>query len=272
MTALPHIEATCKLCSAAKAKATYKLHQTTLFCCPCCDLHFIDYLDPPASIAPPEKPLSDQARGYIDLRQDESALLHPLRLRLVQQHLSSPRPRLLDIGAGTGQFQRLATAEMHAESYGIEPSSLRRQYALEQFELSLFKELVEDPFWQTSFSAYFDLITLWDVLEHVNNPRQTLSHAVKLLKPGGIIAIDTPNRNVFPYRLSETAYRLSRGRCSLFLDSFYAAVPFGHKQIFTRQQLSTLFTETGLNQVSWRYNYASSARPKKRIIMVGIKT
>ena len=39
--------------------------------------------------------------------------------------------------------------------------------------------------------AHFDVLTLWDVIEHLTSPREALGQAQKLLKPGGLIVIHT---------------------------------------------------------------------------------
>ena len=255
----------CKLCLSEETKATYTLHQTTLFCCRHCDLHFIDYLDTPTET---ENTLSPANRHYMEMRQDEDNLLHSARLQLLDQHTHSTSPRLLDVGAGIAQFQRHAADKKDYQTVGIEPSSVRRQYAQEKFGIRLLKECVEDAFWQTNYQAYFDIITLWDVIEHVNDPLATLKNAAKLMKPGGLLAIDTPNRNVFSYRLSEFVYRLSQGRCTLFLDSFYAAAPFGHKQIFTTTQILDLVARSGFKVTTYQHSYTPSALRKNRIILI----
>jgi len=261
----------CKLCAAPDAKATYNLSGTTVYRCPECDLHFIPYLDPPDDNSGAPKQLNGAGRKYLEMRQNEGRHLPPRRLELLRQHTRLDHIRLLDIGAGIGQFQRLATRSFPLETFGIEPSSLRRQYALEQFGIPLVDKRVEDSWWQNSHLCSFDVITLWDVIEHVNDPVATLKHANKLLKPGGILALDTPDRRVFSYRLSETIYRLSGGRLSLFLDSFYAAIPYGHKQIFTRKQLTDLFEKIGLQIIADKSSYRKTRRQGERIILLGQK-
>ncbi|MFO7577839.1 MAG: class I SAM-dependent methyltransferase [Pelovirga sp.] len=233
----------CKLCGAEDAQPRYRLNSGTVYCCPRCDFHFLDHLDGPTG--EPCTTLSDSGRRYIAARIDDGRQLQQLRLQLVAGQRQLRDTLCLDIGAGLGQFVMLLR-HCGATALGIEPSALRRAYAAEQFGLDLAAELVDDQVWQSRYGAAFDLVTLWDVIEHVDCPRTTLAGAVALLKPGGLLCLDTPDRDARSYRLSQLSYRLSGGTLPLFLPGFYSSLRYGHKQIFTRRQLSGLLEELGL--------------------------
>ncbi|MBW6508587.1 MAG: class I SAM-dependent methyltransferase [Desulfuromonadales bacterium] len=233
----------CKLCGQDGSTPTYRLDKGAIYRCPHCDFHFLNQLD--GSAGEESTNLSSAGRRYIASRIDEGKHLHPLRLQLVEQHCSLAGAMTLDIGAGLGQFI-LLLQQQGASALGIEPSALRRAYARETNDLELSPHLAEDAYWQSSYSRSFDLITLWDVIEHVDDPHSTLAAAVALLKPGGLLCLDTPDREVFSYRLSQVVNRLSSGTLPLFLSQFYSTIRYGHKQIFTHRQITTLLQDCGL--------------------------
>lgn len=237
----------CKLCNKDGSIPTYRLNQGTIYRCPHCDFHFLNHLDGRAGEE--NSSLSEAGRRYIESRIDEGEHLHPLRLQLVQQHCSLGGAITLDIGAGLGRFI-LLLQQQGGTALGIEPSALRRAYAHEAYGLELKSQLTDDDYWQSGYARSFDLITLWDVIEHVDDPRTTLEAATALLKPGGILCLDTPDRDVFSYRLSQTLYRLSGGRLPLLLSHFYSSIRYGHKQIFTRTQITGLLQDCGLTPVA----------------------
>ena len=261
----------CKLCGKMAAEPIYMLTDSTVYCCQNCHFHFLDRLDCNAKNLSNTIQLNKKHRNYIDSRLDENSHLHLKRLTFVQQHLNLSGCKALDIGAGLGQFQCLLDP-LGAEVEGIEPSSIRREYALEKFGLPLHSKLIDDDYWQAGFSHYFDLITLWDVIEHVDFPRETLESAIKLLKPGGMLFLDTPSREVLSYRLSEQFYRFIPGKMSLFLPSFYSTAPYGHKQIFTLQQLTKLFKSFDLEIVFSARSYTKKWFSNNKIILAGRKT
>ncbi len=259
----------CKLCGRDTAAPLCLLLGRQLYRCLSCDFHTLNVLDD-EPLTSETLHLDDRSRHYIESRLGESRHLHPERLKLVSGHLELSGIKALDIGAGLGQFQKLISAA-GGQGMGIEPSSLRRQYAAEKFSVKLIEARAEDDYWQQSFREEFDLITLWDVIEHVNFPRETLEAAVRLLKPGGVLALETPSRDVMAYRLSLQACRLSRGTFGLYLPNFYSAAPYGHKQIFTRQQLVTLLNEAGLEIVALRHFYRKSLFQRDKLIVVAEK-
>ncbi|MBA3531641.1 MAG: class I SAM-dependent methyltransferase [Ardenticatenales bacterium] len=97
--------------------------------------------------------------------------------------------RLLDVGCATGIFLD-GMRRLGWQVVGVEPSSSAARYARERFGLPIFKGRLEE----TSFATgAFDVITLWDVLEHIHDPQQTLDEVARLLKPGGLLVFSVPN-------------------------------------------------------------------------------
>jgi ubiquinone/menaquinone biosynthesis C-methylase UbiE len=101
--------------------------------------------------------------------------------------------RVLDIGCGTGY----GTAELaqHAESAtGIDISIEAIDYARAHYPL-LNTNFLEAP--ATSIplqDASFDLITAFEVIEHLDNWRDLLTEARRLLRPNGTLLVSTPNK------------------------------------------------------------------------------
>ena len=260
----------CKLCGEMTAEPTYELIDSTIYTCRNCDFHFLNRLDSNPETLSNATQLDEKSREYIESRLDGSIQLDSERMELVQRHIDLSSCKTLDIGAGLGQFQLLLHAQ-GAESQGIEPSSIRREYALGKFGVELHSELIDDDYWQAGFVQHFDLITLWDVIEHVDFPRETLESAIKLLKPGGMLFLDTPSREVLSYQLSQQFYRFIPGKMSLFLSSFYSTAPYGHKQIFTPQQLFELLESSDLDIFFSARSYTNKLSSNHKIILAGRK-
>ncbi len=258
----------CKLCHEDDSTPTYQLGKGVIYRCPHCDFHFLNHLD--GTTSKEEASLSADGRRYIKSRITEGEHLHPLRLQLVQQHCSLAGAMSLDIGAGLGQFM-LLLQQQGATALGIEPSALRRAYSHEVYGLELNPQLADDDYWQSSYPETFDLMTLWDVIEHVDDPRSTLTAAATLLKPGGLIYLDTPDRKVFSYRLSQIVNRLSGGTIPLFLSHFYSSLHYGHKQIFTRRQITALLQDCGLVPVPVLLDGPANRAFSRKIVLAAHK-
>ena len=96
--------------------------------------------------------------------------------------------KLLDIGCGVGDF--LHTAEAHGwQCTGVEPSEEAKAIARQRTQAKLLSS--EDQ--EQLPDASFDVITMWHVLEHVDDLRWQVTQLQRLIKPNGRIVIALPN-------------------------------------------------------------------------------
>ncbi len=212
--------------------------------------HFIDYLDPVEQISPEvdASQLTDEVSAYIETQLQANAKKFDNQAGIIKQRLPLPNTRVLDIGCGGGLFLSRLQQE-GAKVVGIELSDSRAQYARSKHNLEIHKHPIEGEFWQKGYTNHFDAVTLWDVIEHVNYPFQTLQSAANVLKKGGMLLIDTPCRDGFYHRFGELTYRLSGGRFPTFLNAMYSSHLFGHKQIFSISEMRQLFESVGLEVI-----------------------
>jgi len=129
--------------------------------------------------------------GYTDYDRDKQAMIPTFEtyLRRIARHAApAPGKRLLDVGAATGFFLDLAR-QAGWETAGIEPAETAAAVARGK-KLDVKTGILEpDVYTESSF----DVITLWDVIEHLPDPVATMRLITALLKPGGVVAINTPD-------------------------------------------------------------------------------
>ncbi|HLO15847.1 MAG TPA: class I SAM-dependent methyltransferase [Anaerolineales bacterium] len=217
--------------------------------------HFTDYLDPMGEISPEidASQLTEKESAYIEMQLQANSQRFDHQVEILKKHLSLDNAKVLDIGCGGGLFLSLLKQEgAHMQAVGIELNDSRAQYAATKHHLEIHKYPIESDFWQKGYENYFDAVTLWDVIEHVNYPSQTLQSAANVLKKGGLLLIDTPCRDSFYHQVGEITYRLSGGRFPTFLNAMYSSHLFGHKQIFSTWEMKELFTSSGLEVVELR--------------------
>jgi SAM-dependent methyltransferase len=105
------------------------------------------------------------------------------------ERLAGTKGRLLDIGTAAGAFVAVAQAEGWAAE-GCEPNRWLAEWGSRHYGIRIRPGSVfEQPYEAESF----DVITLWDVIEHTLNPREVLDHCRALLKPGGILVVNYPD-------------------------------------------------------------------------------
>jgi 2-polyprenyl-3-methyl-5-hydroxy-6-metoxy-1,4-benzoquinol methylase len=96
---------------------------------------------------------------------------------------------LLDIGSGTGYFP----AYMKAKGYkvtGVEVDQDAREFAKKEFGLTVYSP---EDFLENSIEGKFDVISLWHVLEHLDNFDLYIERMLEHLLPGGCLVIALPN-------------------------------------------------------------------------------
>jgi ubiquinone/menaquinone biosynthesis C-methylase UbiE len=112
-------------------------------------------------------------------------------------HRFSKDNKLLDIGAAYGTF--LTLARQHHECYGLDVSQYAAQVAREHFGVDVRQANIEQsiPFPDN----HFDIVVMWDVIEHLVNPVQGLKEVYRVLRPGGYVFISTDDANNWLPRL-----------------------------------------------------------------------
>lgn len=146
---------------------------------------------------------------------------------------------LLDAGCGDGVFLAAARARGW-ETAGVDSS----QTAAELTGRRLGAQIAVAPL--DAFAPpgeRFDAVTLWDVIEHLPDPAAAMRNLVALLKPGGVLAVRTPNERSAFRRLAVLAWRLSLGLCPHFLKYVYY---HPHFVTFTPRGLRRLAERCGL--------------------------
>ncbi len=140
--------------------------------------------------------------------------------------VAAPGMAVLDVGAGRGRFV-LSACRVGFDARGIEPSA-RGFVAAAQLGVEVARAGIEDA---TVAEHSFDAITLWHVLEHLDDPGQALSRIYGWLRPGGGLLVGVPNL--------ASAQALVGGARWFHLD-----VP-RHRVHFTPQGLNTLLRDRG---------------------------
>ncbi len=103
--------------------------------------------------------------------------------------------KLLDFGCGDGAFLELAQ-RCGWDVQGVDPDPAAVFIAREK---GLNVDIFRDEF-LVDQNEIFDAITLSHVVEHVHCPKRTFNRCFELLKPGGILWLETPNINSFGHK------------------------------------------------------------------------
>jgi 2-polyprenyl-3-methyl-5-hydroxy-6-metoxy-1,4-benzoquinol methylase len=136
--------------------------------------------------------------------------------------------RILDVGCGAGFFLRALDQTMW-DRFGVETGEVAAREASRAigsrrvFPGTLIESACED--------GAFDVVTLWSALEHMNEPRENLIEARRILKPGGTLIVQVPNAASYQARL--------------FGGDWFALDAPRHRYHFSPRTLERLLSQTG---------------------------
>ncbi|MEZ4866403.1 MAG: class I SAM-dependent methyltransferase [Caldilineaceae bacterium] len=96
---------------------------------------------------------------------------------------------VLDIGCGTGGFLHALCESSCFQGIGVDIS----HYALQVAQRQQIQGVCANARDCCLAPASFDIVTLWEVIEHIPEPLAALADIRRLLRPGGIMLLSTPN-------------------------------------------------------------------------------
>ncbi len=137
---------------------------------------------------------------------------------------------LLDVGCHIGVFVEIA-ARHGWEAWGVDPS-LWAVHQAQLRELHVVQGTLETA---DLPDAYFDVVTMWDVIEHLTDPRGTLQQVYRLLKPGGLAVVHTID-------IDSLFARLMGARWPWLMEM--------HIYYFSRRTLGTMLERCGFQVLS----------------------
>lgn len=172
---------------------------------------------------------SSEEMGYDNYVSDRELVEKTFRRRLqeLEKKWLKRKGVVLDVGCATGFFLNTARA-LGWNVQGVEISDYCCEFAKREFGFEIdngqFKDL------EGSRGPY-DLVTMWDYLEHSFSPVRDLELAFRHLKPGGLLAVATPDFGSWPARV--------------FGANWVGFKEHEHLAYFTRKNLCALLKKKG---------------------------
>jgi SAM-dependent methyltransferase len=226
---------------------TYALYQ----CCVC----FLVFTDP----QPVKSSVTNFNDEKYDSREEKESRLADFdqeykraKKHIVELKQFQSSGKLLDVGCSYGIGVK-AAGDLGFEALGIEPTKKAAAYATHHLSVNVLHTTLEKA---KLAKNSFDVVTLYDVLEHVPDLHGFLKEIYRILKPGGLLVIQSPNINSFAAIILKTKWN-------------WLLVPH-HLWHFSYRSLSGVLQKSGFS-VLWKttednvFDFASNLKSSLRL-------
>lgn len=185
----------CPVCGPEETSAVGLCHEHPVVQCNRCHLMFV------GACSPVEQTEQFFRTEHVDA--EETTELHYVTFRgeslrreaALVRKLMPHGGRLLDVGTASGFFLKEFEGYRDWQVEGVEPSAVSTRYAVEKFGLNVRTGYLKE---QSYDDESFDVVTSLDAFNCHREPNEDLAEIARILKPGGIFAIEIPGQR---YRL-----------------------------------------------------------------------
>ncbi len=243
-TELAPARQSCPACGAGHPRAASASRRTGSVVATCrrCGAHWLTNPSPGQEIAESYDFDRDTYAAFVAAkRQGTLEGAYEATLQRLDQVILSGGRDLFDVGAGAGEFMALAR-ERGFEPHGNELAPGAIEMAREQTGV----ELHHGDLSTLEGENLYDAVTMWCVLAHVPDPDDLLAQIHRVLKPGGVLFLQTPRWSAMD-TTALTLARLTRGRSVRVLDR---RVNDSHMVLYSRRGLTAQAERAGFEVVS----------------------
>lgn len=230
---------TCPICQAAEGRPRHRVRGYTILACPRCTGWYLREQAAPGEAYAAGYLQRGRAgadtRGYFDYEADRALRLRNFARNLAVLEEFGAAGSLCDVGCASGHFLAAARASGRYDALaGVDVS---------EAAVAAVRAQVGCPAWAGSITELpaprrFDVLTMWETIEHIPRPVEALAAARAWLRPGGLLAVGT----------GDNASPLAR----LLGRRWWYLVPPDHCVYFNRAALATALARAGFRAVGWR--------------------
>jgi SAM-dependent methyltransferase len=214
-----------EICPVCKEKADFKFIQDyeskegkwSLYECSKCTVQFW------MPFKNPGKEWYESCAGYVVQNIEKPKLRRGYHKQFLKIYKNfSKGTKVLDLGCGRGEF----LAELQKRGYevwGVDFDRNAIEVAKNHFGLKNVFALSFDEFFQLPNLPKFDIITFFEVIEHLDNPLEFIQSVNKLIKEDGLIVLSTPSRE------------------RMLVNAIKADFPYHHLSRWNESAISNLF-------------------------------
>lgn len=207
----------CPICqSNKKGKILERTVHHTFRKCPNCNIIYISFSDDSETVKYEKTYFSQEykkqyGKTYLeDFAEIKKKCIPRIRnIDCILKISNGKNKKILDLGCAYGPFLSAAFDD-NWQPYGSDIAQDAIDYVKTKLGFNaVVASFTEYDFWHEFGIKEFDAITMWYVIEHIQNLKKVLSKINQMLKPGGVFAFSTPNGNGISRKINQTAFFIS---------------------------------------------------------------
>ncbi len=237
----------CKSCNSKNIKYIAKNYSSgyefDIVECKDCNLRFrnIELTNNEISVVYSDKYFTVEQKDYFFSNDELKKKIFKKRLRLVEKY-SKQKAQILDIGSAVGVFLEVAKQNGWDET-GIEISKLASENAIKR-GLNVINsnfDILSD------LNKKFEVVTLWDVVDHAEKPLKLLQNVMKVTKKDSYIFVETTVIDSLLYNISEWIFKLS---LKTIKSPFLKGYPVHHSNYYSQKTMVADIEKAGFEPVA----------------------
>jgi 2-polyprenyl-3-methyl-5-hydroxy-6-metoxy-1,4-benzoquinol methylase len=155
------------------------------------------------------------------------------RIKLINTIPDAYKLRILDYGCATGDFMKNCDDIFDISGVDYSEQAIMKAKELYPHKKNKFYNLYE----KSLYKQKFNIVVGWDMIEHANNPKDTITDMINLIDGDGYIILSTPNFDTLIAKVLK--------------DKWAFMIPPEHISFFSRETLEYLFKDHHYKTINW---------------------
>jgi 2-polyprenyl-3-methyl-5-hydroxy-6-metoxy-1,4-benzoquinol methylase len=241
MKHVEEINLPCAICESNKNEnyvLLYRLGDCDIIKCKSCGLVYVN------SLFEEIKRASGKVYASEVYEQIGKTLLKRFSTDIVKIETLTKKGKILDIGCGYGYFLTIAK-QRGWQCTGVEINEELASYLNTKKGLNVRAGTLSEQNYETES---FDVITMFNIIEHLLYPAKAMAEVNRILKKEGLLVVETPTEDGLFKKIASLLYKVSAGKVSFMIKGAYQKG--GHHFGFSRQSIRKILEKNGFQVIS----------------------
>ncbi len=253
----------CPVCNSSNKRDLFTKSGGVYVACNSCDMVFLSPVFKDEYLEEYYRTNHDVQSEIVEQDNEFYRNLYEKGLTLATKHLPA-KGKVLDVGCSAGAFLDIAMRN-DWKTYGLELNAKEAIHSRKKGHT-----VFENTIHKANLSETFDLVTLWDVFEHISDGISFLNSTKKLLRDGGLVFIQSPTKDSLAAKMLQEKCNMFDGLEHVNLYGLDSMKKLAEVTGFELIAYETVISEIGVmnNHLNYEDPYLGNVKEKKGLLGV----